>query len=57
MNTGNNRRPSMLEKYDLKEMLDEIAEDEAIASGSKDVKVSQDEIKKLLAKKRKGEKP
>ncbi len=46
----------MPEKYDLKEMLAEIAEDEDAASDSKNVEVSQDEIKKLLAQKRKGKK-
>jgi hypothetical protein len=46
----------MFEKYDLKKMLDEIKEDEELRSDTKDVKVSQDEIKKMLAKKRKGRK-
>jgi len=44
----------MLEKYDLRRMLAEIKEDEEIVRDSKDVKVSQDEIKKILAQKRKG---
>ena len=46
----------MFEKYDLKKMLDEIKEDEELRSDTKDVKVSQDEIKKMLATKRKGRK-
>ncbi len=46
----------MFEKYDLKKMLDEIKEDEKLRLDTKDVKVSQDEIKKMLAKKRKGRK-
>ncbi len=46
----------MFEKHDLKKMLDEIKEDEELSSDTKDVKVSQDEIKKMLAKKRKGRK-
>jgi len=45
----------MFEKYDLKKMLAEIKEDEKLHSDSKDVKVSQDEIEKMLAQKRKGE--
>ena len=47
----------MLEKYGLKKMLAEIEEDEDVKSDSKAVKVSQDEIKKILAQKRKGKKP
>ncbi len=44
----------MTEKYDLKEMLAEIKIDEALERETKDVKVSQDEIKRLLARKREG---
>ena len=47
----------MFEKYDLKKMLAEIEEDEGIGSDSEEAKVSQDEIKKLLAQKRKDKKP
>jgi len=46
----------MFEKYDLKKMLDEIKEDEELSSDTKHVKVSQDEIKKMLVKKRTGRK-
>ena len=46
----------MFEKYNLKKMLDEIKEDESLRSDTKDVKASQDEIKKMLAEKKKGKK-
>ena len=47
----------MPEKYDLLKMLAEIREDEKLHSGTKEAKVSQDEIKKMLAEKRKAKKP
>ncbi|MBF0117371.1 MAG: hypothetical protein HQK79_00930 [Desulfobacterales bacterium] len=43
-------------KYDLKKIMMEVREDEEEGGQAKKVgKVSQDDIKKLLAKKRKGE--
>lgn len=43
----------MAEKYNLKKMLSEIEEDESIQADLKDVKVSQDEIGRILSQKRK----
>lgn len=47
----------MLVKYDLKKMMAEIREDEESegVQPKKGAKVSQEDIKKLLAKKRKGD--
>ena len=46
----------MAEKYNLKKMLSEIEEDESIQADLKDVKVSQDEIGRILSQKRKDKK-
>ena len=46
----------MTERYDLKKMLEEIKEDEKLRHLPKKAEASQDEIKKLLAKKRRGKK-
>ncbi len=47
----------MSKKYDLKKMLEEIREDEEDENSQveKETTVSQDEIKKMLARKRKGD--
>ncbi len=42
----------MHKRYNLKKMLEEIREDEKLSQGSKNVKVSQDDIKKLMAKRK-----
>lgn len=46
----------MHEKYDLKKMLAEIEEDEALVQRPKSKEASQDEIKKMLAQRSKREK-
>ncbi len=44
------------ERYDLNAILAEVAEDEAMAAGRpKDQRVSQDYIKEIMARKKKGE--
>jgi hypothetical protein len=44
----------MENRYDLKKLLHEIVEDEELFSKKKKVKMSQEEIKKLLRQKQKG---
>ncbi|MBF0226213.1 MAG: hypothetical protein HQK76_12230 [Desulfobacterales bacterium] len=44
----------MPEKYDLKQMLKEIEEDEGQFKVNKNTKISQNDIKKMLMKKKKG---
>jgi hypothetical protein len=43
----------MADKYDLEKMLKEIKEDEEIDFGEKKVKVSQKDIQRIIAEKRK----
>jgi hypothetical protein len=45
---------TMENRYDLKKLLHEIVEDEELFSKKKKVKMSQEEIKKLLRQKQKG---
>ena len=40
----------MAEKYDIKKMLKEIEEDESLENGPRNLKISQDDIKKLIEK-------
>jgi len=55
MISGHKRRIKMREKYDLKKMLEEIKEEGGLLQKKK-AKMTQEDIKKILAKKRKGEK-
>jgi len=47
----------MSTKYDLNKMLEEIEEDEKLEKTPKNIHLSQNEIKRMVAEKREGETP